>query len=467
MNKKSRRNNTGNSSDQNSEGLGNSIKQLWNAVDAAIDRHLVDEAWSFDDAETMATSDKWSGAHADFARDGAAVEPQSPQSPWTSEHEDDFTSIGGSTASTSETDNRTYTTSAYSTSACTRTSINGILSCSPRFTACKKEDRPSRDDKDCHSQTPHVCFSDGVVGQIIQSAGELFVNVNLMCADSLKSVNQTCNEKMDGTCGAMKHTNDDTKALNTSFGQRVATNLQGALGQGIEAVANFTKCTPPNKATAKAVSPTSSEDPDAKMDDQLNALLNDANINASFSKGEPDDTTQKSPPKSNSASIFRQNASPTVVDGFLDDTAKFHDDPVNMFPNDEAFGGFDPFDHTEEVPKMQRNLIFQDLLESEKENIKPWNAKKQTLKPKQSHNAIFLAAKTDSAGFPLEKTKADGPPMCNNCGKGGETDPVAAKALKLCSQCQSVYYCSVDCQRDAWILGHHGVCKPVAKARMV
>lgn len=427
MNKKSRRNNTGNSSDQNSEGLGNSIKQLWNAVDAAIDRHLVDEAWSFDDAETMATSDKWSGAHADFARDGAAVEPQSPQSPWTSEHEDDFTSIGGSTASTSETGNRTYTTSAYSTSACTRTSINGILSCSPRFTACKKEDRPSRDDKDCHSQTPHVCFSDGVVGQIIQSAGELFVNVNLMCADSLKSVNQTCNEKMDATCGAMKHTNDDTKALNTSFGQRVATNLH----------------------------------------DQLNALLNDANINASFSKGEPDDTTQKSPPKSNSASIFRQNASPTVVDGFLDDTAKFHDDPVNMFPNDEAFGGFDPFDHTEEVPKMQRNLIFQDLLESEKENIKPWNAKKQTLKPKQSHNAIFLAAKTDSAGFPLEKTKADGPPMCNNCGKGGETDPVAAKALKLCSQCQSVYYCSVDCQRDAWILGHHGVCKPVAKARMV
>mmetsp|Transcript_898 Transcript_898/g.2085 ORF Transcript_898/g.2085 Transcript_898/m.2085 type:complete len:463 (-) Transcript_898:100-1488(-) len=449
-NKKSRRNKT---ASNNSKGFGiDSVKKLWKAAGTAIDNHLVDEAWSFDDAKEMTKSDKYSSAHADFVRNGAAVERQSP----LSEHEDDFISIGGSTEETSETDNRTYSTSAYSTSAGTRTArINGILSCSPRFLASRKEYKESR--------TPHACSSGGFIGQMMESAGEFLVDANAMCADSFRSVNQTCNEKMNETCGSMKHTNDDTEALNASFSQKVATNLQGVLEQGIEAVANFRNCTPPNKGTAKCVSPNSTEDPDMDpgvvMDDQLNALLNEANINASFSKGEPN-STQKSPPKSNSASIFRQNASPTMVDEFHDNTAKFHDDPIN----DGTFGGFEPFNHTE-GPKMQRNLIFQDLLESEKENVKPCNAKKQTLKPKQSHDAIFLTSKTDSAGFPIERAKTDCLPICNNCGKGGETDPVAAKALKLCSQCQSAYYCSVDCQKEAWVLGHHGVCVPVGKAR--
>ena len=426
----------------NGKGLFMPVKKLWNAVDAAIDKHLVDEAWSFDDAKAMAESDKCSSVHdADFVRYGATVERQSS----LSEHEDDFISVGGSTAETSETDNRTYTTSAYSTSAGTRTTrVNGILSCSPRYRASH--------DEGCQPRTSHACSSGGVIGQLMESAGELFVDVNAMCADSLRSVNQTCNG------GAMKHTSDDTEALNTPFSQKVATNLQG-----VRAVACYGNCTPPNKGTANCVSSNSSDDPDVGMDDQLNALLNDANINASFSKGEPI-STHKSPPKSNSASILRH--SPTVVDEFNNDTAKFHNVPVNVFPNGDSFAVFDPFNHTE-VPKIRRNLIFQDLLESEKENVKPWKAKKQSLRPKQSHDAIFLAAKTDSAGFPLKRERFDCLPICNNCGKGGEADPVAAEALKLCSQCQSVYYCSVDCQKDAWILGHHGVCKPVNKARML
>ena len=49
---------------------------------------------------------------------------------------------------------------------------------------------------------------------------------------------------------------------------------------------------------------------------------------------------------------------------------------------------------------------------------------------------------------------------CAWCGKGG-TDTAAAKKLKLCSACQTTYYCSADCQSKDWVDGHSKTCHPI------
>jgi hypothetical protein len=52
---------------------------------------------------------------------------------------------------------------------------------------------------------------------------------------------------------------------------------------------------------------------------------------------------------------------------------------------------------------------------------------------------------------------------CAWCGKGG-TDSAAAKKLKLCSACQTTYYCSAECQSKDWIDNHSKTCQPIYSA---
>ncbi|KAL3765207.1 hypothetical protein ACHAWU_010398 [Discostella pseudostelligera] len=52
---------------------------------------------------------------------------------------------------------------------------------------------------------------------------------------------------------------------------------------------------------------------------------------------------------------------------------------------------------------------------------------------------------------------------CSWCGKGG-TDTAAAKKLKLCSACQTTYYCSAECQSKDWIDNHSKTCQPIYSA---
>ena len=50
---------------------------------------------------------------------------------------------------------------------------------------------------------------------------------------------------------------------------------------------------------------------------------------------------------------------------------------------------------------------------------------------------------------------------CTWCGLGGNNSE-DAKKLKLCSACQSTYYCSSECQSKDWTNGHATTCKPVS-----
>ena len=66
---------------------------------------------------------------------------------------------------------------------------------------------------------------------------------------------------------------------------------------------------------------------------------------------------------------------------------------------------------------------------------------------------------------PASKTNVDGQPQkyCNSC-----QDPEGtALKHKICSACKSVYYCSVECQRQDWkVNGHKEKCKELqAKAK--
>ncbi|KAL3801871.1 hypothetical protein ACHAW5_003784 [Stephanodiscus triporus] len=50
---------------------------------------------------------------------------------------------------------------------------------------------------------------------------------------------------------------------------------------------------------------------------------------------------------------------------------------------------------------------------------------------------------------------------CAWCGMDG-SNAEALKKLKLCSACQSTYYCSTECQSEDWINGHAKTCQPVS-----
>jgi hypothetical protein len=42
-------------------------------------------------------------------------------------------------------------------------------------------------------------------------------------------------------------------------------------------------------------------------------------------------------------------------------------------------------------------------------------------------------------------------------------DPGVPATLKLCGGCQAVRYCSAECQRKDWKLGHKVVCEPLSE----
>jgi hypothetical protein len=51
-------------------------------------------------------------------------------------------------------------------------------------------------------------------------------------------------------------------------------------------------------------------------------------------------------------------------------------------------------------------------------------------------------------------------PSCGWCGLGGGNDPKKAlEELKICSACQSAYYCGPECQSKDWINGHAEICR--------
>ncbi|KAL3767068.1 hypothetical protein ACHAW5_005628 [Stephanodiscus triporus] len=54
-------------------------------------------------------------------------------------------------------------------------------------------------------------------------------------------------------------------------------------------------------------------------------------------------------------------------------------------------------------------------------------------------------------------------PSCAWCGLGG-SDAKAVEKLKLCSSCQSTYYCSTECQSNDWVNGHATKCQVAANA---
>jgi hypothetical protein len=54
---------------------------------------------------------------------------------------------------------------------------------------------------------------------------------------------------------------------------------------------------------------------------------------------------------------------------------------------------------------------------------------------------------------------------CANCGLDGKSVYQSKKKnLMICSQCQSTYYCSSECQSEDWSNGHFKTCQPFAKA---
>jgi hypothetical protein len=54
---------------------------------------------------------------------------------------------------------------------------------------------------------------------------------------------------------------------------------------------------------------------------------------------------------------------------------------------------------------------------------------------------------------------------CANCGLDGKSVYQSKKKnLMICSQCQSTYYCSPECQSEDWSNGHFKTCQPFAKA---
>ena len=61
----------------------------------------------------------------------------------------------------------------------------------------------------------------------------------------------------------------------------------------------------------------------------------------------------------------------------------------------------------------------------------------------------------DNARKMLKEWESDGQSRCFNCSKGAKT----SEKFKQCSKCKAQWYCSKDCQVDAWKAGHKKDCK--------
>jgi len=55
----------------------------------------------------------------------------------------------------------------------------------------------------------------------------------------------------------------------------------------------------------------------------------------------------------------------------------------------------------------------------------------------------------------LKKLETDGQSLCANCGK----EVQAGEKFKQCSKCKAQWYCSKECQVEAWRAGHNKDCK--------
>ena len=79
--------------------------------------------------------------------------------------------------------------------------------------------------------------------------------------------------------------------------------------------------------------------------------------------------------------------------------------------------------------------------------------------------AFFWARKSRDMGFNdakemLKMWESHGQSQCANCGKGAQGDG----KFKQCSKCKAQWYCSKECQVEAWRAGHKNDCK---RARML
>ena len=87
-------------------------------------------------------------------------------------------------------------------------------------------------------------------------------------------------------------------------------------------------------------------------------------------------------------------------------------------------------------------------------NVMSWESDFTSINP--------FAGKVISGGLsPVSVTTLLKPRSCAWCGLGGSIGKDSNK-LKLCSACQSTYYCSSECQSKDWINGHSETCQVVA-----
>jgi len=79
------------------------------------------------------------------------------------------------------------------------------------------------------------------------------------------------------------------------------------------------------------------------------------------------------------------------------------------------------------------------------------------------------SSSVDQNGFPIAKedeelsSPSSDPSVriCTWCRRGGKDDIKFAKKLKLCSACQTTYYCSPIRQSEDWLNGHAKVCTSI------
>jgi hypothetical protein len=83
------------------------------------------------------------------------------------------------------------------------------------------------------------------------------------------------------------------------------------------------------------------------------------------------------------------------------------------------------------------------------------------LSKKQKQQAAGTAGSSSRASEPAPPTSDNSNPVLVECGvchrKPG--DPGVPATLKLCGRCQQVRYCSTECQRKDWKLGHKILCQ--------
>ena len=74
---------------------------------------------------------------------------------------------------------------------------------------------------------------------------------------------------------------------------------------------------------------------------------------------------------------------------------------------------------------------------------------------RKSHDLGCAFDNASNARDWLKMLERSGQSQCTNCGKEAQ----GAVKLKQCSKCKAQWYCSKDCQVEAWKAGHKKDCK--------